>query len=1174
MTFNVPNGQLGNGTIVFTFNSTASGATPTLTSVSPSSGSTAGGTSVTLTGTNLTGATSVQFGGTAATNVTVNSATQITATTPAHAAGAVNVAVTTPGGTATLTNGYTYALPAPTAGAVSATVAANSSANSITLNLSGGAATSVAVSSAASHGTATASGTSITYTPTAGYSGSDSFTYTATNAGGTSAAATVTLTVSAPVLAVSPATLGGGTVGVAYSATVSASGGAAPYSYAITPGSLPAGLSLNASSGVISGTPTASGTSNFTVTATDANSATGARAYSVAMAVPITAPGAPTGVSATAGDTQASVIFTSPVSNGGATITGYTVTSSPGGLTGTGTSSPITVTGLSNGTAYTFTVTATNSAGTGGASGVSNAVTPKASQIITFNNPGAQNFGTTPTLTATASSGLTPTFTSATTGVCTITSGGALTFVSVGSCTINADQVGDGSFLAAAQVSQTFAVNAVVPGAPTIGTATAGNGQATVSFTAPASPGGATITGYTVTSSPGGLTGTGTSSPITVTGLTNGTAYTFTVTATNSVGTGGASVASNAVTPIAVPVTGICGSAHGVAVLTAPSMNLCSPGTASSVTSAAATFAWDCAGSNGGTTAQCSALRQYQVTASAGANGSIAPAGVQTVAYNAVPNFTVTPAVLYRIDSVSGCGGTLVGSTYTTGAVAAHCTVSASFALIAHAITATAQPSAGGTVSCTPSSVGEGSSAACTTVANAGYVFQKWTGACAGQAAACSLTNVNAPQTSAALFQQEKTGLTVPQGAQQGQGLGLVLEPSVNNWVIQNASTATVASTGTSAPSGVNLPHGLVNLTLVTGTAGTSASVVLTYPQALPAGTKYYKFGKTAANPVDHWYEFSGAVISGNTITLTIVDGGEGDNDLTVNSVIDDPGGPAVVAAPPPPPPPPPSLVRLQVTVSGTGTVQRSVTGSVVGVLGSSTTVEYSEDQSVTLTPQPEPGARFSGWMGACSGLLPCTLTLRSNETVQATFSTVPVTTCRARAFSADEERVLAAYLAYYGRPADVGGLAYWVTDLTNERRYVGGTIDAFGRSQEFQQRFGQMAGEQLIANIYQQMYGREPDAVGTVFYTAKLASGIYSLASIAMNILDGTEGSDRLVLDNRQKVARYFVTRAEELGRAAPDIHDGNVLAGLVSDVGSDATSASAACARVDRLLDAAAGQ
>lgn len=86
------------------------------------------------------------------------------------------------------------------------------------------------------------------------------------------------------------------------------------------------------------------------------------------------------------------------------------------------------------------------------------------------------------------------------------------------------------------------------PDAPTIGTATAGNAQASVTFTAPSNVGGGAITGYTVRSS-NGHTATGSSSPITVTGLTNGTAYTFTVTATNAFGEGPRSAASNSVTP-------------------------------------------------------------------------------------------------------------------------------------------------------------------------------------------------------------------------------------------------------------------------------------------------------------------------------------------------------------------------------------------------------------------------------------------------------------------------------------------------------------------------------------------------------------------------------------------------------------------------------------------------
>jgi len=100
----------------------------------------------------------------------------------------------------------------------------------------------------------------------------------------------------------------------------------------------------------------------------------------------------------------------------------------------------------------------------------------------------------------------------------------------------------------ASSASSPQTIVTTVPQAPTIGTATTGNASATVAYTAGAN-GGSTVTTYTATSSPGGLTGTG-SSPITVSGLTNGTAYTFTVTATNANGTSSASSASNSVTPV------------------------------------------------------------------------------------------------------------------------------------------------------------------------------------------------------------------------------------------------------------------------------------------------------------------------------------------------------------------------------------------------------------------------------------------------------------------------------------------------------------------------------------------------------------------------------------------------------------------------------------------------
>ncbi len=180
----------------------------------------------------------------------------------------------------------------PVAGAVSATVAYGSSANTITLNLSGGVSTSVAVASAATHGTATASGTSITYTPTAGYAGSDAFTYTATNGAGTSSPATVSVTVSAPTLVITPSASWSAVDGISYSQTLTWSGGSAPYSgYSVS--GLPAGLTVTgsgASSVTISGTPTVVGSFSVTAAATDSSTGTGPFTKSQAFTLTVAAP--------------------------------------------------------------------------------------------------------------------------------------------------------------------------------------------------------------------------------------------------------------------------------------------------------------------------------------------------------------------------------------------------------------------------------------------------------------------------------------------------------------------------------------------------------------------------------------------------------------------------------------------------------------------------------------------------------------------------------------------------------------------------------------------------------------------------------------------------------------------------------------------------------------------
>ena len=260
---------------------------------------------------------------------------------------------------------------------------------------------------------------------------------------------------------------------------------------------------------------------------------------------------APTGVVATSGNSSASVAFVAPTNNGGSSITGYTVTSNPGGISVSGNTSPINVTGLTNGTAYTFTVVATNAVGSSVASSASTAVTPATvpssptGVVATAGNTSASIAFVAPTnnggssitgYTVTSNPGnISVSSTTSPINVTGLTNGAAYTF------TVLATN-GVGSSVASS--ASTAVTPATVPSAPTSVVATAGNSKAEVAFVAPASNGGSAITSYTVTSNPNGINATGSTSPINVTGLNNGTSYTFTVVATNSVGSSVASVAS------------------------------------------------------------------------------------------------------------------------------------------------------------------------------------------------------------------------------------------------------------------------------------------------------------------------------------------------------------------------------------------------------------------------------------------------------------------------------------------------------------------------------------------------------------------------------------------------------------------------------------------------------
>jgi titin len=175
-------------------------------------------------------------------------------------------------------------------------------------------------------------------------------------------------------------------------------------------------------------------------------------------------------------------------------------------------------------------------------------------QTTTFAAIDDQPFGGTDVaLTASAQSGLLVTFavTSAST-ICVLNTATTVQIVGLGTCTVVASQSGDEVWAPASDVTRSFVIGTVRPATPTVSSVSAGNTQATISWNPPTHNGGSQILGYRVTSQPDGLTCSttnSTDSSCIVTGLTNGTEYTFVVQALNAIGYSNASTASPEVTP-------------------------------------------------------------------------------------------------------------------------------------------------------------------------------------------------------------------------------------------------------------------------------------------------------------------------------------------------------------------------------------------------------------------------------------------------------------------------------------------------------------------------------------------------------------------------------------------------------------------------------------------------
>ncbi|MGB4061798.1 MAG: IPTL-CTERM sorting domain-containing protein [Burkholderiaceae bacterium] len=134
---------------------------------------------------------------------------------------------------------------------------------------------------------------------------------------------------------------------------------------------------------------------------------------------------------------------------------------------------------------------------------------------------------------------------------------------------------------------------------------------------------------------------------------------------------------------------------------------------------------------------------------------------------------------------------------------------------------------------------------------------------------------------------------TAPFAAVNGGGgaVGAIQGASANNWQVRTADSGFVALPA-AAPAGVTMPSGATKVVLDTGTPGTQTTVVLRF-SSIPAGAQLYKYGKeNGINDTPKWFPFPATIDrTAGTVTYTLTDGQKGDNDWTVNGVIDDPVG-------------------------------------------------------------------------------------------------------------------------------------------------------------------------------------------------------------------------------------------------------------------------------------------
>jgi hypothetical protein len=639
-------------------------------------------------------------------------------------------------------------------------------------------------------------------------------------------------------------------------------------------------------------------------------------------------PAQPTNVAVANNLGQLDVTFTA--SSGATSYTATCSSASAGAespLTASGSSSPLMVTGATLGASYTCSVIATNANGDSSAGAGSGAVTPSvpvpgapsavtasggAGQALVSWTAAAGNDITGYTVTTVQDNSKTCTASAPRTS-CTVTgltNGTAYTFTVTA---YNAGGTGPSSAASSPSITPLGA-----PGAPTGVTAAAGVNQAVVVWTPPTNTGGDPIAGYTVIGAPSGSCSVTGDNTCTVTDLTNGTPYTFTVIASNEVGSSVASAASNSVTPTEnaapaiISVTPTFGPASGGTSVRLIGANLQDTSsvlfgdTASTnlqVNQAGTQVTVSSPANSGGpvdlvlTTPLGTAINPlaftYGAPPSAPGTPIAAPSRSEaTVSWQQV--FTGGTPDRYVVTASPGgqtCTVNFKGAAFPTAmCVVTGLTNGTAYTFTVEAINTLGSATSGASAPATPEVVTNGSCG----LADGVTLTVSPSGMLCGAGSASAVT----PGQGTFRWSCSGTGggttaqCSAPGALSSGPATATTTFESDTSSTGCKIQTARVVPPPAGGPgNGINLLYGGINFQM-TGCTGNRAHVRITYSN-LVEGLPFWKY---VVNSVHNgWVQMPAnqVTLTGNTAEFDIVDNGEWDNDPAVGSIAD-PGGPAL----------------------------------------------------------------------------------------------------------------------------------------------------------------------------------------------------------------------------------------------------------------------------------------